>query len=61
MEVLERLRFMKEMCDVLAARMEAATPPNSEDQKHYAKLSRFLADAQLPTAEYSAMASAFLS
>ncbi len=60
MKVLERLRAMRTICDHLAARFQHATASDAQDQQHFATLSRLLADAQDATAEYSAMARAFL-
>jgi uncharacterized protein (TIGR02646 family) len=60
MEVLERLRMMKEMRDTLSARLQRTSTPDPDDHQHFTKLSHLLADAQLPSAEYSAMARAFL-
>jgi hypothetical protein len=51
---------MKELCDDLASRIQAASAPDPADQRHFTKLSQLLSDAQLPTAEFSAMARAFL-
>lgn len=61
MEVLERLRVMREIRDTLATRIQLTSSPDPDDLKHFNTLSRLLTDAQHPEAEYSAMARAFLN
>jgi hypothetical protein len=60
MEVLARLRVMREMRDTLDARIRLSASPDPDDVKHFTTLSQLLTAAQRPEAEYSAMARAFL-
>lgn len=60
MEALERLRIMREMRDTLDTRIRLCSAPDPDDVKHFNTLSQLLAEAQQPTAEYSAMACSLL-
>ena len=60
MKVLARLREMKSIVDDLAARFQGVSSPDPDDIRHFTTLSQFLTDAQHASAEYAAMARAFL-
>lgn len=60
MKVLERLRTMRQIRDELTARLATAALPDPVDVRHHTTLTQLLNEACHESAEYAAMARAFL-